>query len=710
MLAAPGRPVAGEPGSADAAVAPHAAAPAPAETGDIWGFGPEILAEPHHLALELAAARLLAAGKHRAALMVADRRCRIAPPPDARSFVLRADALFGLGDRQAALRDLAMALDIAAQDLAANRRMLAWGRGRQRAEAAIVLLAGERDAATLRAAMATLEQAGRRCFAAISVLDDQVLGWAAWPRAGTVNVTIAGSEGTVSAPIAPDPFHPLANDRRHAAAFALPRGPSRDPVTVSCILAEAGRDRVLHTERAPPNVAVPPAPPPVGRSPGSGVTVIVPVYADPEATQTCLERLLAELPRGGAHRAIVVDDASPDVGMASCLARLAGERRVTLLANPRNLGFVASVNRALAAAEGSVILLNADTVPPPGFIDRLAATAARDARIGVVVPLSNNGEFTSYPEPNVATPLAAVAESLRLDAVAARVNRGTIVDIPSGTGFCMLVTAACRARTGGLAPAYHRGYFEDADLCLRARGEGFRIVCDPSVFVGHVGSRSFGGEKRHLAARNFAILEHRFPGYARECAAFTRADPLAPYRAAIAAGDPVAHSRPAPARPASGPRRDGGSRPRSRRPRIAATTVARPALGIVAGGAGRAAFGRLRDIVLALRRLSPALPVIVLGATLDDIRLMRIGNVFVTGSLTAGDLVPALMTGSVRAVAVIADGVANGQDLAAVARSAGLPVAWIGGKEPGEGRPGDIVVAAADAAAGLAAWMRELAA
>jgi hypothetical protein len=73
-------------------------------------------------------------------------------------------------------------------------------------------------------------------------------------------------------------------------------------------------------------------------------------------------------------------------------------------------------------------------------------------------------------------------------------------------------------------------------VCARERG--FRNICDPSVFVGHAGSRSFGKEKRALVVQNLEALQTRYPDYRGECAAFMAADPLRAARAAIERASP----------------------------------------------------------------------------------------------------------------------------------------------------------------------------
>jgi len=486
----------------------------------------------HNQALELAAADALTSGDFDRAFALADRRCRGGPAPEAHSYVLRAEAAWRLGRKRAALADLGRALAIAPEDRGANRRMLAWGRGTARCRAAAVLASAERDPQVLSAAIGVLFEAGRESVAAVTVLDEVVRGWAAWRPGNPVTLGLAGGESSVWLRLEADPSHPLAREAVEAAAFRLPRPTG----SANQVVALSDRSGVILAAAAQANAPGAAAPAAATRPEATGTAVIVPVYADFAATRRCLDILAAELHARPHHRAVIIDDAAPDARMAPYLAGLARHPRIAVLANPQNLGFVASVNRGLAeAGGGDVLLLNADTIPPARFIDRLAEAAHASPDIGLVVPLSNNAELTSFPDPRDANPLPAGKAVAAIDRVAARVNAGRLVDIPAGTGFCLFVRHDCLAALGGRLGAYHRGYLEDIDLCLRARELGYRAVCAPSLYVGHVGTRSFGAEKVALVLRNYRLLEERFPGYAAECEAFAELDPLAPARAAIVA-------------------------------------------------------------------------------------------------------------------------------------------------------------------------------
>ncbi|NJL07748.1 MAG: glycosyltransferase, partial [Methylacidiphilales bacterium] len=489
---------------------------------------------PIHLELERGAVAALSAGDHRLAFQLADRRCRTPPRASPHCFVLRAESLRGMGCHADALIDLTTALELDPTDVSANRRMLKWGSAPARIEAAKALVAHDRDFTILRLCLETLREAGRTNFAAVTVYDGRIEGWAVWTGDAAITVSMSAGADARRTPVPADPFHPLASIGVAAASFEVERPKSRLPQQIEILL----NSEVLQAQTAPPNAPRSisrPLRPPMSEPAGPGaVTIVVPVYADPAATGACLDSLFGQLPTPAIGRIILVDDAAPDPRIKALLKAASRQASVVVVENPKNLGFVGSINRALSMIEtGDVILLNADTVVPPGFAARLAAAAHSAADIGTVTPLSNNGECTSFPVFNRAAPLPDMATLLRLDRAAALANRDVVVDMPNGIGFCLYIRRDCLDAVGPLAEVYHRGYFEDVDICLLARERGFRNVCAASVFVGHAGSRSFQRDKRALVLRNLKVLEQRYPDHDRETAAFEAADPLRPARAAI---------------------------------------------------------------------------------------------------------------------------------------------------------------------------------
>ncbi|MDA9499504.1 hypothetical protein XI05_18970 [Bradyrhizobium sp. CCBAU 11357] len=452
---------------------------------------------------------------------------------------MRAEIAHRCGFPAAALKDISKALELAPDDLAANRRLMQWGDVENRTAAARRLIELDRDMALLGEAVTHLQGQGETALGAIHRVGDGLTGWAVWQGRGQMSLRIEADAGAVSHSIKSDPQHALAAKAEHAASFSVVFPPSTTRRVVSLKLgrralarsafpAPLATSRAAHGAIAKGNL--------IGRtrSPAADITIIVPIYDDFEATRRCLECLMQAVHDHDRIMVVLVDDATPDERIAALLDSVATAPNVHLIRNSHNLGFIGAVNRALHATPcGDVILLNADTVVPKGFALRLNEAAYSAPDIGTVTPLSNNGEATSLPLAFTANPLPPIERVAHLDAIAARVNAGRVVDMPDGIGFCLYITRQCLDAVGGLSDHYHRGYLEDVDLCLRARQHGFRNVCAPSVYVGHAGSASFRAEKRALVVLNLARLRLRFPDYRSESATFKALDPLKSSRGAI---------------------------------------------------------------------------------------------------------------------------------------------------------------------------------
>jgi len=73
----------------------------------------------------------------------------------------------------------------------------------------------------------------------------------------------------------------------------------------------------------------------------------------------------------------------------------------------------------------------------------------------------------------------------------------------------MLFTRSCLEAIRGFDESFF-AYYEEVDLCLRARRDGFRIVCAPQAIVIHDGMRGFAAGftplSAELKARNLIHL------------------------------------------------------------------------------------------------------------------------------------------------------------------------------------------------------------
>lgn len=241
-------------------------------------------------------------------------------------------------------------------------------------------------------------------------------------------------------------------------------------------------------------------------------TVIVPVYNAVAATADCLAALLRHTRFGGPDGLLVIDDASTDPAIASVLAGLAGRPGIRVVRQEENRGYTRTVNHGLAlAGSDDVVLLNSDTVVGPHWLRRLKATAWRSPRIGTVTAVSNAaGEF-SVPAPGNHAAPDADRESV------ARAVADTAAEpfqVPTGNGFCLYLKRAMVDAVGTFdETAFPSGYGEENDLCMRAAQAGWVHLVDPTVYVQHVRSASFGERRQALADAGARYVHARYPGY-----------------------------------------------------------------------------------------------------------------------------------------------------------------------------------------------------
>lgn len=258
------------------------------------------------------------------------------------------------------------------------------------------------------------------------------------------------------------------------------------------------------------------------------VDVIVPVYKDFELTLRCLRSVLKASNRT-AFALIVIDDASPDSKLSAKLKWLAEHGLFDLYRHARNLGFVATVNEGMALhPDRDVVLLNSDTEVYGNWLDRLRNAAYCRQRVATVTPLSNNATICSYPRFLHDTPYPLEIGYAQLDALAARVNAGEVHEAPTGVGFCLYLRRDALAALGAFdAKTFGPGYGEENDFCQRAIRAGWINLIAADIFVRHIGSASFQGEKGRLLSEAMKHLTRRYPNYRDDIDGFIRRDPLA---------------------------------------------------------------------------------------------------------------------------------------------------------------------------------------
>ncbi|TAG49221.1 MAG: glycosyltransferase [Betaproteobacteria bacterium] len=274
------------------------------------------------------------------------------------------------------------------------------------------------------------------------------------------------------------------------------------------------------------------------------ILIVVPIYNGLQTALRCLQSLRdVAASNVTAARVLVIDDASTDPAAYDALADVvvaasSGNTALTfsLRRNAINRGFTWNVNQAIASLQAGehLLLLNSDTIVVDGWLDEICRSAQTDPMIGTVTPFSNNATICSYPDFQQAWPVPEIATH-RAIAERMRSQRAAPIDIPTGVGFCMLMTRACIDQVGRYdIENFPRGYGEENDFCMRALAAGFRNVLCPNTYVAHVGGVSFSEQTKELMRQGGERLLAKHPQYNELVSHWIAADPARERREDIA--------------------------------------------------------------------------------------------------------------------------------------------------------------------------------
>lgn len=245
------------------------------------------------------------------------------------------------------------------------------------------------------------------------------------------------------------------------------------------------------------------------------VTVISVNYNQAEVTCEMLGSLLAS---GWPNlEVIVVDNASPK-SAASIPERFP---QVRFIQGLQNLGFAGGNNLAIKEATGDyLLLLNNDTIVPPGFIGPLIETFQRHTAAGIVSPkllFYYSDGLVQYAGTDRINPLTCRGRTngyMQQDSE--KFNYEARTELSHGA--CMMVSRRVVEKVGLLDESYFM-FYEEYDYCERAKKAGFEIYYNGHSQILHKQSVSVGKNsplKSYYMTRNriFFSLKN-FTGFSR---------------------------------------------------------------------------------------------------------------------------------------------------------------------------------------------------
>jgi GT2 family glycosyltransferase len=228
-------------------------------------------------------------------------------------------------------------------------------------------------------------------------------------------------------------------------------------------------------------------PPPV-------VSIILVNYNGGPVVLDCLASIQAQL-RQVPYEVILVDNASGD-GSADRIAQQFPD--VQLVRSPVNRGFGAGNNVGASLARGQYLfLLNTDTILTADLLPTLVALIGEDPTIGIVGPQLRNPDGSFQLSTSPALGIWGESRALRQQRqyrqqrarLSQQFDRQQLVDIVIGAA--LLIRTSLFQSLGGFDERFFM-YFEESDLCQRARDQGWQIMYTPAVSLIHLGGYSVG--------------------------------------------------------------------------------------------------------------------------------------------------------------------------------------------------------------------------
>ena len=269
--------------------------------------------------------------------------------------------------------------------------------------------------------------------------------------------------------------------------------------------AEIHGETTLPTRAQKRRIDLPPPP-----KSGIRVSIVIPVYNGWHYTESCLASL-SETLDGIPVEIIAIDNASTDE-----TPRMAPKvKNLRYIRNPENLGFLRSCNKAAAAAKGETILfLNNDTNPQPGWLKALLDVLDRDPSVGIVGSKLVYADGTLQEAGNIFWRDASGWNYGRNDDPN-KPAYNYLKEVDTVSGASLLIRADLWREIGGFDDRYAPAYYEDADLCFECWKHGKKVVYQPLSVVVHHEGKSYGTEtpgslKSQYLPRNRTIFREKW--------------------------------------------------------------------------------------------------------------------------------------------------------------------------------------------------------
>ncbi len=268
--------------------------------------------------------------------------------------------------------------------------------------------------------------------------------------------------------------------------------------------------------------------------------IVIVNYRTADLTIQCLRSLVPDAGGKDGVRVFVVDNASGDGSVqriSEAIVQEAWGDWVQILPLQSNRGYAAGNNAGIQAALAGgqtpdyVLLLNPDTVVRPGAVQALAGFMDCHAAVGIagsrLEDPDGTAQCSAHTRPSPLGELVGTAKvgpltrALARYCVSPRV-RGVGHPCDWVSGASLIIRTPALARIGLLDEGFFL-YYEEVDLCLRARRAGWEVWYVPAAIVVHLEGAATGisakGKRRagywYASRRRFFAKHYGIAGLLR---------------------------------------------------------------------------------------------------------------------------------------------------------------------------------------------------
>ena len=258
------------------------------------------------------------------------------------------------------------------------------------------------------------------------------------------------------------------------------------------------------------------------------VSVIIPMFKSTEVVRDQIATWVAEDELD--VEIVYVDDQCPNDSKAAVLDAWT-ERNLLkpvgkIVVCEENCGYARACNVGASHASGDyLIFLNSDTKVTSGWIKPMVDLFVADERVGMVgnLQLKDGGPThgtvdsagsgwnwqTGYFE-HIGRHLyhgSHMVNAFHYDSMPDDLK--VVSEREMVTGCCFMMTKKLFDAIDGFDPRYRIGYWEDSDLCMRVREEGYKILFQPKSVIWHKLSHS-GAAGHSFYRNNSEIFRNRW--------------------------------------------------------------------------------------------------------------------------------------------------------------------------------------------------------